>query len=294
MRTHVGRTFVGRLTSRSVVQALSVLAQRVRNAGELYRRYLREVPALGLGAASKVFFAEASTRRPLSRLVRPFAPTLMTIRPAGYARPLTFRRLGSDTNVVRQMLVHEEYRPVASLPGIKLIVDCGANIGASAYYLLSRYPSARLVAVEPDPENCALCERNLARFGSRVTVIRGALWPEHRSLRIVPESRALGAWGLRVEPDPVGDVEGLTIPEILERSGVQPPIDILKMDIEGSEAEVFGGQPRSWLASIRHIAIELHGTASRLAFDKALAPFRCERFESHELTIASNLQLNTR
>ena len=279
-----------RLKSASMLRAVPVFVGKTRAAATLCGRFVRELPALGVEASGKVFLAEASARRPLSKLVHAFAPSMITVRPAGYAGPLTFRRLGSDITVVRQMLVRQEYRPVASLPGIDLIIDCGANIGAAAYYFLHRYPSAQLVAVEPDPENLALCERNLAPFGARAKVIHGAVWPECRPLRIVPESRALGAWALRVEPAAGGNIEGLTIPEILDRSGVKPPIDILKMDIEGAEAEVFNDESRAWLAFTRHIAIELHGTASRLAFDDALAPLHYQRYESHELTIASNLQ----
>src|SRR5262245_9642817 len=153
------------MTTRGTAHALPVFVEKTWAAGALCRRYVLDVPMLGLRASSKVFLAEASARRPLSDLVRPFAPPLITITPSGYSRPLTFRRLGTDASVVRQMLVRQEYRPIAELPGIHLIVDCGANIGAAAYYLLHRYPSARLIAVEPDPENHALCERNLARFG---------------------------------------------------------------------------------------------------------------------------------
>jgi FkbM family methyltransferase len=279
-----------RLKAASVVQAIPLVVEKTRAAGGLCRRYVRDVPFLGMGASSKVFLAEASARRPLSRVVQPFAPALVTIRPAGYRFPLTFRRLGTDSTVVRQMLVREEYRPIASLSGINLIVDCGANIGAAAYYLLHRYPSAQLIAVEPDAENVALCRRNLALFGTRAKVIRAAVWSECRPLRIVPESRVLGSWALRVEPAARGDVEGLTMPEILERAGVKPPIDILKIDIEGAETEVFRGQCRDWLDFTRHIAIELHGPAPQVAFDDALGPFLCERHQSHELTIANNLR----
>jgi FkbM family methyltransferase len=273
-----------------VARVLSVLAAKTMSAGSLCRRYVRDLPLLGLTASSKVFLAEASSRRPLSQLVQRLAPERVTMTPAGYASPITFRRLGTDLMVIRQMLVREEYRPIASLDGIKLIIDCGANIGAAAYYLLHRYPSARLIAVEPDRENCSLCERNLASFGARARVIRAAVWPECRPVRVVPESRALGAWALRVEAAPDGDIDGLTIPAILARCGVAPPIDILKIDIEGAEADVFSGGSKDWLGVTRHIAIELHGASPRESFDSALAAFHHERRESGELTIVNNLQ----
>jgi hypothetical protein len=33
------------------------------------------------------------------------------------------------------------------------IIDCGANIGCSAFYFLSKYPDAELIAIEPDEGN---------------------------------------------------------------------------------------------------------------------------------------------
>jgi hypothetical protein len=70
---------------------MSVLAlglARLRSAGDLFRGYLRLVPQLGLLAASILFLAEASERRPISRIVKPIAPKLLTIKPSGYRFPL--------------------------------------------------------------------------------------------------------------------------------------------------------------------------------------------------------------
>lgn len=82
------------------------------------------------------------------------------------------------------------------------------------------------------------------------------------------------------------------MPEILRRAGAAPPIDILKVDIEGAETAVFRGQ-REWLRFTRHLAIELHGPEPRAALDEALAPLQWRQHTSGELTIASNLQLST-
>lgn len=258
-------------------------------AWSLYRRYLRQVPSLGLAAGTVLFLCEASSRSPFAQLVRPFAPERVKVRPAGYTHPISFRRVGSDTAVVHQMLVRREYGPVAALKDVDLIVDCGANIGISAYYFLHCYPNARVIAVEPDPENYALCRHNLAPFGVRAVVLRAAVWPENRRLRIAPASVRLGAWALRVEPWDAGDVEGLTIREILHRAGADGPIDLLKMDVEGSETELFR-RAAGWLDQTRNIAIELHGPEARAAFAGAMAGYRYERRESGEITIVYGLR----
>ncbi len=258
-------------------------------AFSLLRNYIHRVPRLGLLAATILFFAEASTRHPLMPLVKPFAPERLKLTPRGYGHPISFRRAGTDVAVLRQVLLDDEYLPVAGLRDVRLIVDCGANIGLSAYYLLHHYPAARLIAVEPDPENCALCRHNLAPFSDRTTILQGAIWSENRRLRIVPSSRGLGSWALRVEGWDGGEVEGLTLVEILRRSGHHGPIDLLKMDIEGAEEEVFRDAPR-WLDVTRNIAIELHGAAAEACLSRALASYSYEWRRAHELTLVLDLR----
>lgn len=262
---------------------LSVVAGKTAETWRLFGVFVRRVPSLGFLAAATIFFCEASVRKPLAQLVKPLAVERVRVRPAGYHHAVKFRREGTDGAVFSQVLIRREYLPVASLKNIRLIVDCGANIGLSAYYLLHCYPQARLIAVEPDPENCALCRQNLAPFSNRVVVFQAAVWSENRLLRIVPNSRTGGAWSLAVEPWPTGDVEGLTIPEILRRANVTGPIDLLKADIEGAETELFR-DASSWLDQTRNMAIELHTTVAEATLTRALARYQHERLQVNETT----------
>ena len=69
-----------------------------------------------------------------------------------------------------------------------------------------------------------------------------------------------GNWGLRVKeslPGKLNTIEGVSISQILEEH--RPvSIDILKIDIEGSEKELFSKNCKDWLAKTKWIAIELH------------------------------------
>ena len=266
-----------------LTQPLGVVAGKAAETWRLFSVFVRRVPSLGFIAAFTIFLCEASVRKPLALLVKPLAIERVKVRPAGYHHPVKFRREGTDGAVFSQILIRREYLPVASLKNVRLIVDCGANIGLSAYYLLHCHPRARLIAVEPDPENCALCRQNLAPFSDRAVVLQAAVWPENRRLRIVPSSRSGGAWSLEVEPWPAGDVEGLTIPEVLRRANVTGPIDLLKADIEGAESELFRDPP-AWLEQTRNIAIELHTPAADTTLTRALANYRYERRQVNELT----------
>ena len=56
--------------------------------------------------------------------------------------PVYARRGSSDLAVFHQIFVSHEYRCLAGLTNPKLILDCGANVGYSAAYFLSRFQAA--------------------------------------------------------------------------------------------------------------------------------------------------------
>jgi FkbM family methyltransferase len=272
------------------VPALRFALEKIRIAWDLLLSHIRYAPRVGLSSAMMLFLAEASLRRPISTIVRPVVPELLTITPPRYKRPLTMRTADTDPVVVRQVLALEEYRPVSSLAHVRLIVDCGANIGVTGYYFLHHYPQGTVIAIEPDKRNYEMCRRNLAPFGNRAIVLRGALWSERRPLRITSDSRRSGSWAFRVEAASIhdADVDGLTIPDILQRAGIDGPIDLLKVDIEGAEEEVFR-QPPAWLDNVRHMAIELHSPAARTTFINALSAYQYTLENSGESTIVRDL-----
>lgn len=54
-----------------------------------------------------------------------------------------------------------------------------------------------------------------------------------------------------------GEVRAITVEDILERYALQR-IDLLKIDIEGAELELFSAGDLTWLDRVDCIAIELH------------------------------------
>lgn len=132
----------------------------------LLRHFRADASQLGLGGACKLLVAQG-----LTILMRDFGFRRREwrgeLRVPALAHPLIFRYFSSDVYTIRQTLVAREHEPVSRLGALRLIVDCGANIGASAACLLSYYPSATLIAIEPDADNFAVLEKNLAPYGAR-------------------------------------------------------------------------------------------------------------------------------
>jgi FkbM family methyltransferase len=156
---------------------------------------------------------------------------------------------------------------------VRYIVDCGANIGLTTLYLLHHYPAAQAVVVEPDAGNMRVCRRNLAPFARRVTFVQSGVWSASLPL-VVERGRYAdgGEWSFQVRPAMTGEQADLiaqTVDDLLN-AGDFPRADILKMDIEAAEAELFAG-PTEWLDRVRMLVIELHGQECERVVERAVA-----------------------
>lgn len=173
--------------------------------------------------------------------------------------PLEVRRGTTDLSVYRQVFVMQEYACCENDP--EFILDCGANVGFTSAYLLTRFPKAELMAVEPDPGNYEQLVRNLAPYGNRARVIRGAVWSHSTRLGLAaPDYRGGGEYARQVRecgPDETETFPAFGINDLLLVAG-RDRVDLLKMDIEGAEAVVFGRGHEAWIDRVGAMAVELH------------------------------------
>ena len=117
-----------------------------------------------------------------------------------YAKfPLICRIRTSDLRVFRQIFVEREYSCLDDVVNPGLIIDCGANVGYSSAYFLSRFPLCKVISVEPDPDNYQTLAKNLAPFGDRSTVIWAGVW-SHTTRLVISETRngPGNEWGRQV------------------------------------------------------------------------------------------------
>lgn len=170
-----------------------------------------------------------------------------------------------DVDVVYQTFLYEQYRlgRLARFQSIQkryadilaggrkpLIIDCGANIGMSAAYFSDQYPAARIVAIEPEPGNIALARKNCPG----VEFVQAAVSAECGRGSVVDSGG--GNWAFRVESDPSGKVDFVSINEVLCRHPDCEPF-IIKIDIEGHEGDLFSANTE-WVDRFFVLAIELH------------------------------------
>jgi hypothetical protein len=79
------------------------------------------------------------------------------------------------------------------------------------------------------------------------------------------------------------DMIGYDLSQVMALGGVDV-IDILKVDIEGSEKVVFGHPEASWISRLRTVVIELHSPEDRAAVEAALPAATFARRSFGELT----------
>jgi FkbM family methyltransferase len=214
----------------------------------------------------------------------------MTLRSKHAAYPLWCRPGTTDSKVFYQIFILREYACLDDVRNPALIIDCGANVGYSSAYFLSRFPEAKLIAVEPDAENAKVLDRNLRPFGDRATIVRSAVW-SHAAGLVIDQGAGEGAWAIRAReclPGEPASFHGTTVGALLEESG-ERSISLLKMDIEGAEAVVFSRDFQGWLSRTEAIVIELHGEENRRLFASVMAeqPFAISRHS--ELTVCKRL-----
>ena len=133
----------------------------------------------------------------------------------------------------------------------------GANIGMASIYFALTYPEARIIAVEAEASNFAMLIRNVRGYPSIIPV-RAALWNRDGEISVIepdPATGPGGKWSCITKEGPGPKVRAVTMQTLMREMGI-PAIDIAKMDIEGSEQEVF--EDTSWLTGLRCLMIELH------------------------------------
>ena len=175
--------------------------------------------------------------------------------------PLYLRISSSDVQTFKQVFVNHEYDfQVKKQP--ESIVDAGANIGLASVYFANKYPETKIVAIEPEEGNFEILVKNVAGY-KNVTPIRAALWHKNEMISVVDPGN--GSWGFitekvdsqnHMERSQVPLVQGVTLEKIIDDYDIHH-IDILKVDIEGSEREVFT-DTSAWIKKVDSIIIELH------------------------------------
>jgi FkbM family methyltransferase len=182
-------------------------------------------------------------------------PREFTVTPEGLTNRVYLRSSTSDLCAYRDVLIYKTKVYDAGIPNFSptTIVDAGAHIGMASIGFAHAYPAARIVALEPEPANFNALVRNVSSY-SNIVPIQAALWKEDGVVSL-GQSTAHPKGAFQIVENGPTRVRAVTVRSLMRETGI-PYIDLLKVDIEGAEKEVF--ESCDWIERVRVIAIELH------------------------------------
>jgi FkbM family methyltransferase len=168
-------------------------------------------------------------------------------------QPFTFRGR-MDLGVLSHFYKEGYYIKDTPEHPIRTILDCGANIGDETVRFRLHYPTAEIIAVEADPDNATLLKKSFADDAG-ATVVDGAVWYEHAELTLCKQEGHPEASSVSAEAANGRKIRAFSIPELMKMRGWQN-VDILKLDIEGAEYDLFSRNV-DWLSTVNAIIFEV-------------------------------------
>lgn len=164
-----------------------------------------------------------------------------------YLRPNRF-----DEEIYESIVYEQEYGFIQYLKEVRVIIDAGANIGVSAVCFAIEHPQAVIYAIEPEKENFAMLRRNTETYPN-IIPLNCALMGRVGHGSILDCGSSLG---YQIDGSRDGEVDCISISSLCAQQGISH-IDILKIDIEGAEKEVFEAAA-DWIDQVDILVTELH------------------------------------
>lgn len=169
---------------------------------------------------------------------------------------LHFQTRPALETIIEEILIRREYH-FRSATKAPLVIDAGANIGLATYYAKRMCHAGRVICFEPNPATFALLERNVAAAGWQdVDLHQAALTAEDGETALSVDEEA----PLAASVNPRGALLDGRVERVAGRSlrpFLQQPVGLLKLDIEGAEADVLEAC-RDDLGQVENIFVEVH------------------------------------
>lgn len=189
------------------------------------------------------------------------------------AQPLLFKTRNGVWVEVPERLSHtfkEIFMDECYLAGIgkkimpnAVIIDIGANAGYFTLFAASRFPGTSIYSYEPIPVNyqqlkrhCTLNEsKNISCFPLAVAGQCGNISLSFDATDSFTTSATIFS-ARKSEPDLL-NVKCISLKKLFDDNGIKK-CDLLKMDCEGAEYDIFYSCPQEYIQRIDQIAMEVH------------------------------------
>lgn len=197
--------------------------------------------------------------------------------PGARRTPIMVRRNQSDLLILWQIFLQrfyelgQVYALDTEIDTLDTVVDLGGNTGQAATYLAARYRPQRLLTVEPIAESRTVLHRNRELSGmdwivedcavsgtsGELEFAVSAFWDTCTAVPQVYRLRQQRPWRLEnVLARQPRRIPTRTVDQLLDRHGITH-IDLMKVDVEGSEVDIFA-VPQPWMQHVDRIVLEIH------------------------------------
>jgi FkbM family methyltransferase len=214
--------------------------------------YLKSVPTLLAGVRSWGIAFRLLTRRPPQAAV-------IQLRDGCRLRVRSFM----DLWIIKETCLDRDYeKDLPPLGEDWTVMDIGAGLGDFSICAAWKHPRRKIAAFEPFAESFRMLQENLQLNGIRnvqafpfaVGAKSGPMLLQTATGVAVQHSTASAADPAREASLPV---EGITLEEAFRKSGFAQ-CNLLKVDCEGGEYDIFLNAPADALRRVDHIAMEYH------------------------------------
>ena len=219
--------------------------------------------AIGLRNLFKILLRSRSPRFVAHMLRQSHDSSLAHLHWRG--RQIFYRSGSADPFTLYQVLLRsgkkaEYFVPPDLKP--KTILDIGSNIGASILYFREKFPDAKIFGFEPHPDTFRILEKNVAHF-SGVRVFNYGLGATQQRIAARADNVNFGAFNTRGDfkdrghPSASVECDVRRLDDVLRELGIAQ-VDLIKIDCEGAEAEVFSTLSDEVLNRCEWIVGEFH------------------------------------
>lgn len=172
-------------------------------------------------------------------------------------RYVELRPKSTDFQVFNDIFIERDYEHQWNISK-GIIIDAGAYAGFSTLYFHLLFPSHKIIALEPDPDNFNQLLKNVTGI-SAIKPIQKALW--HTSGPIYCSNPFAAKWGHQYTTQQNTNTQNLSayaisILDLMKQFNTEH-IALLKLDVEGAEKDIFE-KNTDWIRSVDNVAIELH------------------------------------
>jgi len=164
-----------------------------------------------------------------------------------------------------EIFINKEYENIGDIDENGLIIDIGSNYGFFSLYAINKYKPRKIVGVEPNFHAFSTSKKVLSEFKSFLP-LNYAITKETGYYELINDSIS-SSLGKIVAKDN-GNIMGVDINSLFDTLQ-EPVIDLIKIDCEGGELEIFQSISDENLNKIKNLVVEYHSHEIRdFIYDK--------------------------